>query len=167
MVLLDLVAAATCEVMNQSSFDRLFALLTTSVVIIGVIAGFWWLGSPNKQRQIKADQQRLTDIREIAVRLHQQAQQPQNRDQPLPASLSPTNRKRDPISGKTYEYQRIDSTHYQLCAKFSTDSHRDQLGNFPITDQVWQHPPGRHCFKLDVLEEPPQLQAASRINQGS
>lgn len=148
--------------MNQTNFDRLFAILATAVVTISVIAGFWWLGSPNRQQQIRADQQRIRDIHEIASRLHQQAQQSQNRGKPvdLQASLSLNNRKTDPISGKTYEYRRLDSTHYQLCAEFAADSAQNRLGNFSWADKdLWHHLPGRHCFKLNVLEEPPQLRA--------
>ena len=145
--------------MNQTNFDRLFALLATALVTISVITGFWWLGSPNRQRQLRADQQRIRDIHEIASRLHQQAQQSQNRGKPinLQASLSPYNRKTDPISGKTYEYQRLDSTHYQICAEFAADSAQNRLENFSSADKdFWHHLPGRHCFKLNALEEPPQ-----------
>lgn len=148
--------------MNQTNFDRLFALLATAVVTVSVIAGFWWLGSPNRQRQIRADQQRIRDIHEIASRLHQQAQQSQNRGKPveLQALLSPNNRKTDPISGETYEYRRLDTTHYQICAEFAADSAQNRLGSFSWADKdLWDHLPGRHCFKLNVLEEPPQLRA--------
>ena len=141
--------------MSQSKFDRLFALLATAAVVLGVIVGFWLLGSPTRQRQITADQQRLTDIRGIAQSLHQQAEQSQNRGSPvnLPTALPRRERKTDPISGKLYEYQRIDKTHYKLCAVFATDSTEDRLQNSPSTDQdLWQHPRGRHCFRLDVRE---------------
>ena len=148
--------------MNQTNFDRLFALLATAVVTVSVIAGFWWLGSPNRQRQIRADQQRIRDIHEIASRLHQQAQQSQNRGKSveLQALLSPNNRKTDPISGEPYEYQRLDTTHYQICAEFAADSAQNRLGRFSWADKdLWDHLSGRHCFKLNVLEEPPQLRA--------
>lgn len=144
--------------MSKSNFDRLFAVLATAAVVIGVISGFWLLGSPKKQRQLRADQQRLEDIRDIAQRLHQQARRSQDRKEAvnLPASLPPNDRKTDPISGKTYEYQRLDRTHYKLCAEFTTDSTKERLRDSPSADQsFWQHPSGRHCFQLDVQEEPP------------
>ena len=149
--------------MNQTNFDRLFALLATAVVTMSVITGFWWLGSPNRQRQLRADEQRLRDIHEIALSLYQQSQ---NRGKPvvLKASLSLNNRKTDPISGKMYEYQRLDSTHYQLCAEFATDS-ESRLGKFSWAEKdFWHHLTGRHCFKLNVLEEPPQLRADLRVD---
>ena len=144
--------------MSKTNFDRLFALLAVAAVVIAVITGFWLLGSPNKQRQLRADQQRLQDISEIAQRLHEQAKPSPNRGKSidLPASLPPPARQFDPISGKTYEYRRLDSTHYQLCAEFATDSNKDRLRDSPGMNQdFWQHPLGQHCFQLDVLEELP------------
>ncbi len=144
--------------MSKTNFDRLFALLALAAVVIAVITGFWLLGSPDKQRQLRADRQRLQDIREIAQRLHEQAKRSPTLGKPinLPASLPPPVRQFDPISGKTYEYRRLDSTHYQLCAEFATDSNKDRLRDYPEMNQdFWQHPSGQHCFQLDVLEELP------------
>jgi len=143
--------------MSQLKFDRLFALLAIAAVVTGAIAGFWLLGSPTKQRQIRADQQRLADLHQISQRLHQEAEQSQNRGKPvnLPASLSPNERKTDPISGKVYDYQRVDNTHYKLCAEFATNSAEDRLQDSSSTEQdFWQHPSGRYCFQLNVLEAP-------------
>lgn len=141
--------------MNQSKFDRVFALVATAAVVTGAIAGFWLLGSPTRQRQIRADQQRLQDLHQIAQDLNQKAEQSQNRGKPvkLPALLPANERKTDPISGKLYDYQRINNTQYKLCAEFATDSAEDRLQD-PTTDQdFWQHPSGRHCFQLNVLEK--------------
>jgi hypothetical protein len=144
--------------MSQTNFNRLFALLAISAVVIGVIIGFWLLGSPARQRQIQADRQRLEDMLDIARRLHQQTVQSKNRGEPvkLPDVLPPSERNTDPISGKNYEYQWIDRTHYQLCAEFTTESDLDRLeGSVFENSNFWQHPSGRHCFRLNALEEPP------------
>lgn len=160
MVLLNLAATAAYEIMSQAN-DRLFALLATVLVVIGVLTGFWLLGSPNRQRQIRLDQQRLNDLFQIALYLHQQAEQSLLRDKTvnLPTSLSANNRQTDPISNQPYQYRRLDNTKYQLCAEFATESDTDKLRDFSSTNQdFWQHPSGRHCFQLDVLENPPQPQ---------
>ena len=145
--------------MSQSKFNRQFALLATALVTTGVIAGFWRLGSPNTQRQIRLDHQRIEDIRQIALSLYQQAQQAQNRGKPvnLPASLLPAQRRIEPISGEAYKYRRLDRAHYQLCANFATDSASNRLGDHrPANQDLWHHPAGQHCFKLNVLESPPE-----------
>lgn len=145
--------------MRQLKFDRLFALLAIAAVVTSAIAGFWLLGSPTKQRQIRADEQRLADLLQISQRLHDEAEQFQNQGKPvnLPASLSPNERKTDPILGNSYDYQRVDKTHYKICAEFATNSAEDRLQDSPTDQNFWQHPSGQHCFQLNVLEEPSQL----------
>lgn len=143
--------------MNQFNFNRLFTLLATTAVVIGVIAGFWFLGSPQKQRLLRADQRRVEDLLAIAQRLHIQAQKSQNGSKSvnLPTSLSPLDRKTDPVSGKVYEYKRLSGSRYQLCAQFAIDSTKEQLRDYrQLGPDFWQHPSGRHCFQLDALKEP-------------
>lgn len=120
--------------------------------------GFWLLGSPQKQRQIRLDQQRIQDLAQIARSLHQQAQPSLNQDEAveLPATLPPSISKTDPVSDEPYSYERLNSTRYQLCAEFATDSDDYRLQDLPDTrDKFWTHPTGRHCFELNVLENPP------------
>ncbi len=112
---------------------------------MAIAVGFCLLGSPNTRRQIRADQQRLSDLRAIATELYQ------SHASNLPNSLPANIRSTDPISGKPYEYRRIDKTHYELCAEFATNSLEDRFQNTPLEkESLWQHPSGRHCFQLNV-----------------
>lgn len=141
--------------MNPSRFDRLFLLLAAAAVGTSAAIGFGLLGSPSRQRQLRADRQRVEDLRQMARSLQQLAQQSQDRDEPvnLPVSLPATARRRDPLSGQPYSYQRLDSTHYRLCAEFATNSAGDRLADRPsLEEDFWQHPRGRHCFQLNVLD---------------
>jgi hypothetical protein len=149
---------------NSTKFDRIFALLATLAVVVAAIAGFWLLGTPSRQRQIRADRERVEDIQRIAEYLHQQAELSQQQGQPvnLPASLPANRREKDPISGKPYDYQRLNSSQYKLCAEFATDSAADKLRDsrdsyYSTEQEFWQHPSGRYCFQLDVLEKPREL----------
>lgn len=158
MVLFILVATATRSIVNLSN-NRLFAILATVAVLMTTVIGFWLLGSPQKQRQIRLDQQRLQDLYQIAQSLHRQAQQSLNRDEPvnLPKTLSTTLPKTDPVSGNAYEYQQLDSTRYQLCAEFATDSETYRFRNEAASNpEFWKHSAGRDCFEVNVLEEPPR-----------
>lgn len=158
MVLFILVATATRSIVNLSN-NRLFTILATVAVLVTTTVGFWLLGSPQKQRQIRLDQQRLQDLYQIARSLHRQAQQSLNRDQPvnLPKTLPPSVPKTDPVSGDPYKYERLDSTRYQLCGEFATDSEtyrlRDDVASNP---EFWKHSAGQDCFEVNVLEEPPR-----------
>jgi len=134
--------------MANLSNNRVFGILSTIAVIIGIGTGFWLLGSPQ--------QQRIQDLRQIAQFLHRQAEQ-DNESLDLPDSLpSRMRRLTDPISGKPYRYQKIDQTHYKLCANFATDSDQNKLQNKSRPRQdFWEHPAGKHCFEINVLEEAP------------
>lgn len=141
--------------MIHLSFNRVFALVATSAVGAAVVAGFWVLGTPGRQRAILADQQRLQDLTTIAQGLHQDYL-----DQPeqyrLPETLSTRDRLQDPLTELPYEYQRLADRRYQLCASFDTDS-RDYRLYTPSPRhqrQLREHPQGRHCFEFDPSEYP-------------
>ena len=144
--------------MNQSKFDRTFALIATIAVVLAIVAGFWVLGGPNRQRLIAADRERIQDLMTIVWRLYDEAEKAQDRGNPveLPESLEGLNGAVDPITNLDYEYRRLSPTTYQLCAEFATDSSTHPLRRAPRhrQEQKWRHPQGRHCFEFDVLESP-------------
>ena len=143
--------------MHYSKFDRTFALIAAIAVAVGVVAGFRVLGTPNRQRLIAADRERIQDLRSIAWRLYEDAEKARDRGQPveLPESLSERDRTTDPITDLAYEYHRLSETAYELCAEFATDS-----STYPLStprnerENDWRHPQGRHCFEFDLSEEP-------------
>lgn len=145
--------------MKQANFDKIFVIVATIGVVIGLIAGFGLLGSPFKQRQLRADQQRLQDLYQIALEFSEQAIDNDNTVNPtfkLPQSLPENQRKTDPITGKLYDYQRLNNTEYKLCAEFATDSHEQKIlvPNEELQEQkFWQHPAGLHCFQFNVLKK--------------
>ena len=143
--------------MSQSNFDRSFALIAIIAVAIGIVAGFWVLGTPNRQRLIAADRKRIQDLRSIVWRLYEDAEKARDRGQPvaLPESLEGRDRTTDPITKLAYEYHRLSETTYELCAEFATDSSTYPLSPAPRDGQEkdWQHPQGRHCFEFDVTED--------------
>lgn len=141
--------------MINLSVNRLFALAATAAVGVAVVAGFWVLGTPGRQRAILADQQRLQDLTTIAQGLHQDYL-----DQPeayrLPEALPPRVSLKDPLTNLSYEYQRLADRRYQLCATFDTDSRDYRLKPLISGDpgQLRDHPQGRHCFEFNPSEYP-------------
>lgn len=141
--------------MKQANFDKIFILLSTIGVIIGIVAGFWLLGSPFKQRQLRADEQRLQDLYQIAFKLNEQAinNGTVNKTFQLPDSL-PETEKTDPITAKPYNYKRLNDTDYKLCAEFATNSKAEPaINDEPPKQKFWQHPAGLHCFQFNVLKQ--------------
>ncbi len=141
--------------MNPKTFDQTFAGVATAAVVIGIVAGFWVLGTPGRQREIASDRQRISDLVAIAQNLHQdyQAQQDNFR---LPESLKADDQRTDPITRQLYEYSRLSNVTFELCATFATDSSTYPFRNRPRPPEArrWEHPKGRHCFEFDVTEYP-------------
>jgi hypothetical protein len=144
--------------MKRLSFDQTFAAVATGAVVGGLIAGFWVLGTPGRQRQISADRQRIEDLQAVADILHQQSQQSLDQEEAytLPDTLTDSENRTDPVSNQPYTYQRLSDQTYQLCADFATDSSTYAFGNRRPTANAehWEHPEGTHCFEFDVTESP-------------
>lgn len=137
------------------SFDRAFASAATLAVVGGIVAGFWVLGTPGRQRAIAADRQRIQDLQAIAFELHGRSQSPA--DFELPAELDDGQRRVDPLTDEPYSYQRLSESSYELCAQFDTDSSTYPLQNATQENEFWQHPEGQHCFEFELGEQPPSL----------
>lgn len=58
---------------------------------------------------------------------------------------------RDPVSGQSYDYRRVDEKSFELCAVFDRESSVDRPR--PSAD-FWLHRTGRHCFVVKVREVP-------------
>jgi hypothetical protein len=118
--------------------------LAAIVIVAGVLfAAFTVLGSPGKARLRGFDRLRIDDLIDIANELHE-AYDGSHAGLPLELPGS----QRDPVSGKPYEYRRLDSRHYLLCATFDLFS--------PDRDEAtlergiaWGHAAGRSCYRLD------------------
>ena len=143
--------------MNSSSLNRFFLILSLIFVVLGIATGFWLLGSPKLQRQLKADEKRLDSLYKIASYLHRQQNQTKNFQ--LPNTLPQKDYSVDPVSGKSYEYQVIDTRKYQLCAEFATDSrkNRKKESSYRKLREFWNYSQGKNCFQLDVKETPPTI----------
>ena len=149
---------------EQASADRLFAIASTVAVIIAIIGGFWLLGSPNKQRLINLDQERVQNLRAVAREIKNETsgnsyENAENtKDEPLPDKLSESIRNRgyaqDPVTGEVYEYNRLNDEAYELCATFATnteaDSQAQRNNGYPYNNTYkWEHPEGRHCYEIE------------------
>ncbi|MBW4462678.1 MAG: hypothetical protein KME47_20945 [Nodosilinea sp. WJT8-NPBG4] len=140
---------------DNQTFDRAFAAVATAAVGLAIVAGFWVLGTPGRQREIAADRQRLQDVASIAQRLHEQYLADDDSFE-LPATLDAIELRNDPLTNQPYEYERLSDRDFNLCATFDTDSstHRLSAQESNPDAERWQHPEGRHCFEFDVAEYP-------------
>lgn len=119
------------------------AIAAAAIVIVAaiVVAAFLTIGPPNRARSEALDRQRLRDLGDVAAELHED-----HSAGPLPATLP--HPPHDPISGKSYDYQRLSNTRYRLCANFELRTPPEQPNN-PDASAFWHHPAGRFCYTLD------------------
>src|SRR3989344_3859652 len=122
-----------------------------------VIAGFWVAGSPFKQRQVRLDQQRISDLQAITY----QVEQYWAAKRVLPASLESLSalggglQLKDRETGEPYIYRTVGELEYELCADFSLSSAAAERyeyapERFPDSAESWAHEAGRDCFTRTI-----------------
>jgi hypothetical protein len=120
------------------------AIAAAAIVIVAaiVVAAFVTIGSPNRARAEALDRQRVLDLGDVAAELHEDYGA-----RPLPAALPQP--RRDPVSGKPYEYRRLGDNRYHLCATFELPTPPEQRTGTDV-NTFWRHPAGRFCYILDA-----------------
>lgn len=95
---------------------RLIALCAAAAVLAGLVVG----GGPKQARMENRDQDRLNDLLQISVNIDCQVGVLRRLpDAPQTSEACPTAlRLTDPHSGAPYDYARIDSRHWRICAAF-------------------------------------------------
>ncbi|MBV9102339.1 MAG: hypothetical protein JO060_02050 [Candidatus Eremiobacteraeota bacterium] len=129
----------------MTSTDKVFIFGAGIVVLAAVLFGLAVLGSPQHQQGISRDELRIARLQQIAQNINERYQV----DGKLPATVvnvAPTVDGKDPLTGRAFEYHRLDRSRYTLCATFESKSdERPAYG-------LWDHPAGRYCFRRRALE---------------
>ena len=130
---------------------NVYRVVACLAVLLSIVWGFTVLGSPYTQRLYKYDEQKINDLMSI----NNEITNYYALNGKLPANLSdlsanyyiPLN---DKETDKPYEYQKIESLKYNLCAEFNKDSFNYGNENTPkptfYGDISWIHKAGRYCF---------------------
>ena len=144
----------------KSRFHAVSAVVATLVVGAAVAWGFVLVGSPATRRLERFDEQRLQDLQTIAREIQRlcvdNVDGKETLKKPLPQTLEEVARRaeyeqialQDPETGEPYRYTVKNENTYELCATFSLEHDAD-------IDVFWNHPAGKHCFTIDVLDPPP------------
>ncbi len=161
----------------------LLAYLGIILVLAAIIAGFVTVGSPTKQRNLRFDGQRVSDLNNIQWKIinHWQTKGV------LPEKLEDMNDQlygdkipMDPESKKAYVYDVTNKTQFKLCASFSLKSQDNEgrgnyyggyrYGSYLDTsmgeNESWKHEAGNVCFErtIDVDKYPVNKPSSDRIN---
>ena len=138
--------------------------LVAAVLVVGsIVVGFSVLGTPQSQRMIRYDNQKVSDLQNIQWQIVNYWQQ----KGVLPSTLLEL---QDPISGfivpvdpqtqSAYEYARTGTLVFNLCAEFNKSGQQqgDELVKvYPASmgtgNENWQYEAGRTCFSRTIDPE--------------
>ncbi|MFA6251491.1 MAG: DUF5671 domain-containing protein [Candidatus Paceibacterota bacterium] len=153
-------------------------IVSVALVILVIVCSFIIMGSPAKQRLLRLDDRRVSDLQSIQYQVINYWQQKEK----LPTTLSELS---NPMSGyslpvdpefekgKVYEYIPKDKLSFELCATFSLDmpkgwqeynygggvipmyAEKDiAVSSYPYpgggTNESWDHKAGRTCFTRTI-----------------
>jgi hypothetical protein len=164
---------------TNTKVPNIFRAIAVLIVIASLITGFLVMGSPGKQRNIRLDDQKVSDLQSIQWQIISYWQQKES----LPAQLSGLNNDIsgyyvpvDPETKQPYEYRVIaggTNPSFELCADFNLESVKDPRfgSDQPIPVDIggsigdsskiglqyqennWQHGKGRTCFTRTIDPE--------------
>lgn len=147
--------------------------VVAAILVIGsIIAGFSVLGTPQSQRMLRYDSQKVSDLQNIQWQIVNYWQQ----KGVLPTALTQLE---DPISGfmvpmdpqtqTPYEYKKTGTLAFDLCAEFNKPTqamnnpmarmaytepaYPQPMGKIGGTVDSWQHEAGQECFSRTIDPE--------------
>lgn len=139
---------------------NIWRIVALVLVLGSIIAGFSVLGTPQNQRMLRYDSQKVSDLQSIqwqVVNYYQQkGELPQNLEDlrdPLSGFALPV----DPQSGESYEYRKTANLSFELCADFNEALEGGSLNSrVPYPEfggkfnENWQHEAGVVCFERTI-----------------
>lgn len=141
--------------------------IVAGVLVIGsIVLGFSVLGTPQSQRMLRYDSQKVSDLQNIQwqiVNYWQQKGVLPTKLTDLEDTISGFFVPLDPQTQKSYEYVKTNNTAFDLCADFNKPSQGvNGLMTRPAVpksiaiggvEDNWQHEAGRKCFSRTIDPE--------------
>jgi type II secretory pathway pseudopilin PulG len=143
---------------NARNLWRVFAIL---IVLVSIILGFTVIGSPRMQRQMRYDQQRVSDLQNIQNQVVSYWQSKATLPANLLAmkdSLSYFGIPTDPQTKAQYTYNVNTKTAFELCATFNLDArdYQNTKGYSGVNyygdpnNENWSYKKGEYCFQRTI-----------------
>ena len=149
---------------------RNFFGVSVTIILGSIIVGFILMGSPQTQRKLRFDAQKVQDLQEIQWRITDyyglKAKLPatlEEIDDPLAGGSVV---KIDPQTNDEYVYRVKGPLTFELCADFNFSSEEGKSDSASIAypvgygyiDENWTHGVGNHCFErtIDPEKLPPR-----------
>jgi hypothetical protein len=150
---------------KKSIVAKLFAWITSIVLVGAIIAGFFIVGTPGEQRDKRYDAQRVQDLQSIQSQVfsfYSQKQQIPQSIAELETDVTGFVVPVDPETKQSYEYIVTGELTFDLCATFASEQKTDQTkpgvgfdsysiyGPYGPIDGNWDHAAGRVCFDQTI-----------------
>jgi len=153
---------------QEERLSKTIGGIVSLVILAGIIAGFFTLGSPQVNRLMRIDVERVHDLQIIQGQVTNFWQQKERLpetlselEDPLVGFILPT----DPETSEPYGYRKLDALTFELCALFdreSLDAGTPLIRPIPAEkglvmpdspDANWQHGEGLTCFERTIDPE--------------
>lgn len=144
------------------------AIVSSVVILVAIVAGFFIVGSPKEQRAMRMDEQRVYDLQSIQSAVLdywiRKDVLPESLDvlqDPFAGYKAPV----DPDTRASYEYTIKGDLEFEICAVFQTDKSAGMNPNGEVYPRmyynafsdssfdVWTHSIGRTCFSRVIDPE--------------
>jgi hypothetical protein len=146
---------------SKTKIRKITGWVTSGVLVASIVLGFFIVGSPAKQRDIRFDEKRITDLQEIqgqVVMYWQKKDELPKTLEDLGKNISGYQAPSDPQTQAAYKYTLKTNLSFELCATFTTDG--TSLGIYgnksvPVTSYDssstnWDHKTGETCFTRTI-----------------
>ncbi|MFM2374112.1 MAG: hypothetical protein RLZZ234_107 [Candidatus Parcubacteria bacterium] len=130
-----------------------------TLILSSVVLGFYVMGSPATQRDLRLDEERRMHLEQIQSQVVTYWQnnevlpvEIEKLNNPLQYFTLPT----DPETGKSYTYATTSATSFELCATFARASSFERSGEYyPVMQGLknadnWKHEAGNVCFAREI-----------------
>src|SRR3989344_4588237 len=151
-----------------SSRRKFWAIVSGVVILVFIILGFSVIGSPQTQRLMRYDDQKISDLQNLQYQVINYWQMNGMVPENWPNMMV------DSQSGKPYEYKKVGEMSFELCAEFNRENMmgQNQYSESPRVMQVgypvkggmmendnWAHGMGMKCFQrvIDPIAYPTQV----------
>ncbi|MDO8729065.1 MAG: DUF5671 domain-containing protein [bacterium] len=146
---------------------NIWRVVGTILVIGSIVVGFSVLGTPSSQRMLRYDSQKISDLQNIQWQIVNYWQQKGilpttliELQDSISGFISPI----DPQTKGPYEYKKIGTFAFDLCAEFNKPTqttngymaeiaYPEPMGKPGSLGDSWQHEAGRKCFSRTIDPE--------------
>ena len=144
--------------------NKIYAISLALFILVFIALSFMIMGSPAKQRLLKIDGLRVSDLQNLQYQIVNYWQQKEKLPITLKELADPlynSNVPLDPVTKQEYEYRGVSNLSFELCAEFVLPSETTAKGAYnsyrsypqPI-DQFgsgeWTHEKGKQCFTRTI-----------------